>query len=362
MVLKYLIRKELIQLWRNGFLPRLVVLFPVMVMGVMPWIMTMEVRNVRVSVVDNDRSTLSSRLVHGIEASRYFVFHARRASYAEALTDIERSAADVVVSIPPHYGRDVERGGRPQILLAANAANATKGAMGTAYLTQMVTAQAGPAAADAGKWVSELYLYNKHLDYKVFMIPALMAMVLVMMCGFLPALNIVGEKETGTIEQINVTPVSKWSFILAKLIPYWAIALLVVTLCFLLSWAVYGITCRGNILWLYVLTALLALVMSGIGLTVSNYSDTMQQAVFVMWFCVVCFMLLSGLYTPVRSMPDWAQMLVTLNPLHYFIDAMRSVFVRGSDFGDIRTEVAALALFALVADAWAVASYRKVRR
>lgn len=110
MVLKYLIRKELIQLWRNGFLPRLVVLFPVMVMGVMPWIMTMEVRNVRVSVVDNDRSTLSSRLVHSIEASRYFVFHARRASYAEALTDIERSAADVVVSIPPHYGRDVERG------------------------------------------------------------------------------------------------------------------------------------------------------------------------------------------------------------------------------------------------------------
>lgn len=362
MVLKYLIHKELIQLWRNGFLPRLVVLFPVMVMGVMPWIMTMEVRNVRVSVVDNDRSTLSNRLVHSIEANRYFVFHARRASYAEALADIERSAADVVVSIPPHYGRDVERGGRPQILLAANAANATKGAMGTAYLTQMVTAQAGPAAADAGKWVSELYLYNKHLDYKVFMIPALMAMVLVMMCGFLPALNIVGEKETGTIEQINVTPVSKWSFILAKLIPYWAIALLVVTLCFLLSWAVYGITCRGNILWLYVLTALLALVMSGIGLTVSNYSDTMQQAVFVMWFCVVCFMLLSGLYTPVRSMPDWAQMLVTLNPLHYFIDAMRSVFVRGSDFGDIRTEVAALALFALVADAWAVASYRKVRR
>ena len=114
------------------------------------------------------------------------------------------------------------------------------------------------------------------------MIPALFAIVMMLMTGFLPTLNIVGEKETGTIEQINVTPVSKWSFILAKLIPYWLIALFVITVCLLLAWLVYGITPAGPVWLIYVLAMLLALFFSSFGLIVSNYSDTMQQAMFVM--------------------------------------------------------------------------------
>ena len=180
-----------------------------------------------------------------------------------------------------------------------------------------------------------------------------------MLCGFIPALNIVGEKEQGTIEQINVTPVRKSTFILAKLIPYWLIALFVATVCLLLSWGIYGITPHGNVGLIYVLIILLAFIFSGLGLIVSNYSDAMQQAMLVMWFILVCLMLLSGLFTPIASMPDWAQHLTLVNPLRYFVDAMRTVFVRGGEAESIALQLVVLTAFAVLIDIWAVLSYKK---
>lgn len=191
------------------------------------------------------------------------------------------------------------------------------------------------------------------------MVPALIGMVMMMLCGFLPALNIVGEKEAGTIEQINVTPVSKMDFILAKLIPYWVIGLLVMTVCLFVAWATYGFMSAGSVGWVYLLAVLLAFIFSGIGLIVSNYNDTMQQAIFIMWFIVVCFNLLSGLFTPVRSMPDWAQHITIINPMRCFMDAIRTVYVRGGDFSSIRQQVLILSVFAIGMDTWAVLSYKK---
>lgn len=359
MTLRFLIQKEFLQIRRNSFLPRLIVMFPVLIMCVMPWVMNMEVKNIRVQVVDNDRSTQSQQLVHSIEASRYFVFGGQQPSYQAALKEIETGKTDVALVIPQHYSRDLTTGNMPQVLIAANAVNGTKGSMGGAYLSQIVTANASPNTAAIQSKLSSLFLYNKHLNYKVFMIPALLAVVMMLMCGFLPALNIVGEKESGTIEQINVTPVSKWSFILAKLIPYWLIALFAVTVCLLLSWAVYGITCQGPLWLVYVLAMLLALFFSSFGLIISNYSDTMQQAVFVMWFFIVCIMLLSGLFTPTRSMPSWAYATTYVNPMSYFIEAVRTVFVRGGTIMSVWRQILALGSISLLMSVWAVLSYKK---
>ena len=359
MTLRFLIQKEFLQIRRNSFLPRLIVMFPVLIMCVMPWVMNMEVKNIRVQVVDNDRSTQSLQLVHSIEASRYFIFGGQQPSYQAALKEIETGKTDVALVIPQHYSRDLATGNMPQVLIAANAVNGTKGSMGSAYLSQIVTANASPNTAAIQSKLSSLFLYNKHLNYKVFMIPALLAVVMMLMCGFLPALNIVGEKESGTIEQINVTPVSKWSFILAKLIPYWLIALFAVTVCLLLSWAVYGITCQGPLWLVYVLAMLLALFFSSFGLIISNYSDTMQQAVFVMWFFIVCIMLLSGLFTPTRSMPSWAYATTYVNPMSYFIEAVRTIFVRGGTIMSVWRQILALGGISLLMSIWAVLSYKK---
>ena len=340
-MIKYLIQKEFLQIRRNSFMPRIIFIFPIMVMCVMPWVMNQEVKNIRVDVVDIDRTTQSQQLVHQIEASNYFIFNGQRATYQEAMKDIETSKADIILEI---------RDGK--YLIAANAVNGTKGSIGSAYLNQIVSGSVSLSP-------SLLTLYNKGQNYKVFMIPALMGILMMMLCGFLPALNIVGEKEKGTIEQINVTPVSKWSFILAKLIPYWIIGLVVLTLCLILSWLVYGITCQGPLWLVYLLAILLALFFSSFGLIVSNYSDTMQQAMLVMWFFVVCLMLLSGLFTPVRSMPHWAYLTTYVNPMHYFADAIRTVFVRGGTFHAIAHQVLALAIIASLMGVWAVQSYKK---
>ena len=354
-MIRYLIHKEFLQIRRNGFLPRLIIMFPIMIMCIMPWVMNQEVKNIRVDVVDIDHTSHSQQLVHQIEASNYFIFNGQKATYQEAMKDIETSKADIILEI---------RDGK--YLIAANAVNGTKGSIGSAYLSQIVSSRQ-PARPNGtlssertlNSKLSTLNLYNKGQNYKVFMIPALMGILMMMLCGFLPALNIVGEKEKGTIEQINVTPVSKWSFILAKLIPYWIIGLLVLTVCLVLSWLVYGITCQGPLVLVYLLAILLALFFSSFGLIVSNYSDTMQQAMLVMWFFVVCLMLLSGLFTPVRSMPDWAYMTTYINPMHYFADAIRTVFVRGGNFQSIAHQVFALFCIASVMAVWAVQSYKK---
>ena len=359
MTLKYLIQKEFTQIRRNAFLPRLIVAFPIMIMCVMPWVMNMEVKNIKVAVVDNDRSTLSQQLVHRIEASSYFIFKGQKSTYQAAVKEIEKSQFDIVVVIPQDYSRDLANGRQPQVLIAANAVNGTKGSMGGAYLSQIVTAHVNPDMNALQSRVSSLFLYNKNLNFKLFMIPALFAIVVMLMTGFLPALNIVGEKEAGTIEQINVTPVNKWSFILAKLIPYWIIALFVITVCLLLAWGVYGITSKGSLALIYLLAMLLALFFSSLGLIISNYSDTMQQAIFVMWFFVVMMLLLSGLFTPTRSMPSWAYSTTYVNPMSYFVDAMRTVFVRGGGFSSIWHQLLALLGISSLMAVWAVVSYKK---
>ena len=345
-MIKYLIQKEFLQIRRNAFLPRLIVAFPIVIMCVMPWVMQMEVKNIVVDVVDIDRSVESQRLVGQIAASNYFIFGGQKSTYAEAMKDIEKGRADVILEI---------RDGK--YFIAANAVNGTKGSMGSAYLSQIVGN--APANSSLITLHSSLTLYNKGQNYKLFMIPALFAIVMMLMTGFLPTLNIVGEKEAGTIEQINVTPVSKWAFILAKLIPYWLIALFVITVCLLLAWLVYGLTPAGPVWLVYVLAMLLALFFSSFGLIVSNYSDTMQQAMFVMWFFIVCLMLLSGLFTPTRSMPDWAYLTTYINPMHYFIEAIRTVFIRGGGIQHIAHQIIALLAIGSFMAVWAVQSYQK---
>lgn len=348
---------------RNTFIPKMIVMFPIIIMCVTPWVTNLEIKNIIVSVVDNDHSSISSRLIHRIEASDYFIFAGTERSYEDAMKKIDMCKTDVAVVIPENYGRDITNGRLPRILVSANAVNGTKGSMGSAYLANIIndnlkeTVHANTAVNK--EKLTTFSLYNKGQDYKVFMIPALMAILIVMFCGFLPALNIVGEKENGTIEQINVTPISKSTFIIAKLIPYWIISMIVMTICFLLSWIVYGITPEGNILLLYMLAMLLALTFSGIGLVISNYSRVMQQAMFVMWFVMVCMILLSGLFTPVSSMPDWAICITTINPMKYFIDGMRTVFIKGGTFGNILPQTTALAVFAAAANTLAIYSYKK---
>ena len=363
MLILYLIKKEFLQMNRNHFLKVLALVYPVAVMCVFPWVMRMDVKNVAVVVVDNDHSTLSQQLVHRIEASHYFVFKGQEASYTDALSAVEQCEADVIVEVPAHFERNKTRGEHPQILIAVNAVNGSKGMLGASYMNQIVTASVAPEGllTTLSQRVSTLYLYNKHLDSKRLMIPSLFGILLMIICGALPALNIVAEKEAGTIEAINVTPVSKFTFIMAKLIPYWLLGILVMTICIVLTRFLYGYSCVGSLFWVYLLALLLSFCFSGLGLVISNYNDTMQQAMFVLWFFLLICLLMSGLLTPARSMPHWAYLTTYVNPVAYFIDGVRTIYVRGGGFMSILPQLLGLTLLSVFADTWAVLSYRKNR-
>lgn len=369
-MIKFLIEKEFKQLLRNSFLPKLILIFPCMIMLLMPWAVNLEIKNIQLNIVDNDHSVISQRLVNKISASTYFRLIEVPASYEEGLRNIEAGTADVVMEIPRHLERDWTNGEDAHILIAANAVNGTKGGLGSSYLASIVNEyatelrserpQAGTlSAAFPSIRIDSQGLFNPNLNYKLYMIPALMVMLLTLICGFLPALNVVGEKEVGTIEQINVTPVPKFTFILAKLLPYWLIGFVVLTVCFVLAWLVYGIVPVGHFLVIYFFAVLFVLVMSGFGLVISNYSATMQQSMFVMWFCMLIFILMSGLFTPISSMPEWAQVVTWFNPLRYFMEVMRMVYLKGSGFVDLLPELGVLVTFAVIFNGWAVISYRK---
>lgn len=359
-----LLQKEFIQIRRNPFLPKLMIIFPIMIMLVMPLVTTMDVRNVKVVVVDEDKSSLSRRIVGDISASDYFVLVGERHSYEEAILMIETCETDIVLTIPENFERDLQSVMPRKIDISANSVNATKGSMGSQYLMQIVALCITKQMEESGvEAASDLVVvqnrYNETMEYRNLMIPAIMIMLIILICGFLSAINIVVEKENGTIEQINVTPVSKLTFTLSKLIPYWIIGIFVITIAMIVAWLVYDMTPRGSLGNIYLASILFVLGFSGFGVAVADKSDNIQQTMFVMFFFVVIFMLLSGLLTPISSMPMWAQYFTMILPPRYYIDIMRAVYLKGATFIDLWYNFAALGFFAVIFNLIAAMTYKK---
>ncbi|MBQ2882971.1 MAG: ABC transporter permease, partial [Alphaproteobacteria bacterium] len=171
--------------------------------------------------------------------------------------------------------------------------------------------------------------------------------------------SIVGEKENGSIEQINVTPISRFMFILSKLVPYWIIGLFVVTVAMLVARLVYGLAPVGSIGAIYFGALLFILTISGFSLTIANFSETMQQTMFVMFFFIMTFMLMSGLLTPIDSMPEWAQRFTLILPPRYFVEILRSVYLKGTTVAELWTNYAALGIFAIIFNTLAALTYKK---
>ena len=363
-ILMALLRKELLLMRANPFVLRVVLAMPVMVMLVIPLVASMDVRNVSVAVVNLDHSPLAARLTAGIEAVDELNVTGVYDSYAGAIDEVERGRADVVLTIPRGFARDFSAGRMPSLDIAANGVNATKGATGASYVAGAVSSTLAAVAEAEGIVLPEdapsmFNLFNPTLNFRNYMIPGLMVMLIIMICGFLPAMNIVGEKELGTIEAINVTPVGRFTFVLSKLIPYWVAGLIVVAEAMLIGRVVWGLAPLGSVCVLFLAAVLFILVMSGLGVAIANVSSTILQCIFVMFACIMVFQLMGGLFTPINSMPSWAQMLTLAVPPRYYIEIMRSVYLKGSSFAEIWTQFAALAAFAAGFCALAAATYRK---
>lgn len=365
----FLLDKEFRQIFRNKTILPIIFAVPILQLIILPLAANYEVRNIKLVIVNRDNTAFTQRLVNTITSSGYFQLTGLGESFDDALRYIESDQADLVLEIPRNFEQDLVRQGNAEVFVAVNAVNGVKAGLASAYLgtiireynrgVRIATAPSTNDRAMPEIQVASSNWYNPEMKYQLFMVPGILAVLVTMIGGYLASLNIVREKEVGTIEQINVTPIRKHHFILGKLLPFWLLGLVVFSIGLLVSWLVYGIVPVGNLLVLYAFVALYLIAVLGLGLLISTYTETQQQAMFVAFFFVMIFILMSGLFTPIESMPAWAKVVARMNPVSYFIEVMRMVVLKGSGFGHVLPHFAAAFLFAVFFNGWAIMNYRK---
>ncbi len=367
--LLFLLQKEFRQVFRDPSILRIIFVMPMIQLLILPWAADYEVKDIKLAVVDQDHSQYASRLISKITASGYFKLQDYTASYQAALRDIEKDQADLILEIPAFFEKKLVKEDEASLFIAVNAINGVKANLGGAYLGRIIQdynrevrtewIQFPRFSPETTIEVTSSNWFNPLMNYKYFMVPGILVILVTMVGSFLSALNIVKEKEIGTIEQINVTPVKKYQFILGKLIPFWVLGLIVLSIGMLIARVAYGIIPAGSLFTIYVFSAVYLLAVLGLGLLVSTFTSTQQQAMLISFFMMMVFILLGGLYTSIDSMPKWAQLITRVNPVSYFIEVMRMVVLKGSSLGDIKNQLLTMLGFAIFLNSWAVISYRK---
>lgn len=367
--LRFLLQKEFRQIFRDPSILRIIFMMPIIQLIILPMAADYEMKNINLVVTDHDHSTYSTQLIQKITASGYFKLVDINNSYNQSLQDVELDRADLILEIPVAFEKKLIRENSSNTFIAVNAINGTKGNLGAAYIrtiiqdyNQEIRTKLQPFSGISPQpqiAITYANWFNPQMNYKFFMVPGILVLLLTMVGANLTAINIVREKEIGTIEQINVTPIRKHHFILGKLIPFWILGLIVMTLGFVIARVVYAITPAGSFLTIYAFAAVYLLAVLGLGLLVSTYSNTQQQAMLVSFFIMMIFVLMGGLYTSISSMPEWAQWITRLNPVSYFIEVMRMVVLKGSTMKDILPQFFTITSFAIVLNGWAVWNYRK---
>lgn len=367
--LKYLLQKEFRQLFRDrGFIGRLFIA-PAIQLILLPMAANFTIKNINIAIVDHDHSSESRKLCDKIVSSGYFRLTGYTDFNSEAFNLIEEDKADIVLEIPAKFEKNLIRDGSQKIAMEVNAINGVKASVGFGYLNGILIDYNNAVRM---KWIDpsrtsplptidvvSSFWYNPALTYYIFMVPGIIVSLVTGIAGLSAAFNIVKEKEIGTIEQINVTPIKKHHFILGKLIPFLVMGFVVFSFSLFIGWLFYGIVPMGNIALLYLFLEVFLFAILGFGLLISTYSETQQQANSIMFLFMMVFNMMSGLFTPLDSMPGWAQFIAGLFPIKYFIEVMRMVVIKGSGLHDILHHIGAVLLIGIVLNTWAVLNYRK---
>lgn len=389
--LLFLLRKEFRQIRRNPFMIRAIIGVPIMQMLILIPAVTFEVKRIDLAVVDSDRSQSSRQLVAKLTGSSFFVVTATPQSIPEAESMMFAGDADMALVIPSDFSEGLAGVTRPCLQVLVDAVNSTSAQLGWSYLVSVVrdfnrdviisngmsAGSAGGSTAGAsggmasgttgnitagaipGLSVSPRYWYNPTLNYKYFMLPGVLVILITAIGLMMAGLNLVREKEIGTIEQINVTPVMKWQLIASKVIPFFIIGLIDLVLGLSIGWLAFNIPFEGSLLLFFACAAIFLVAVLGLALFFSTMASTQQQFLFVAFFFVMVFILMSGIFTPTESMPQWAQQFNRINPVAYLMRINRMVMLKGSGFREIASDMGILSLLAAGYLALAIRAYRK---
>ena len=366
-VLLALVKKEFLQIRRDGLMMRQLFLMPIVQLVVLSSAATFEVKRASMYVVDRDHTPTSTGLVDRLRASGRFDLVGATASMDAANEAMLARKAGIIVSIPADFEQDLFRRRVADVQLVMNAEDGAAAGVTHSYAAQIIGAYSREvgmeirptAGAPGGIDVRSRGWYNPELNYRDYMIPGILVQLVTVIGTLLTAMNIVREKEIGTLDQLSVTPLNRGTFIAAKLIPLWIIAVVELSLGLMVGRFLFDVPLVGH-LWLVFLVAAVYLVAAlGTGLLISTIVDTQQQAMFITFFMVMIYLLMSGLFTPVRSMPDWAQYIAAANPVKHIIGVMRAVMLKGATISDVLRPMAYLAAFGVAMLTLAVRQYGK---
>lgn len=369
-IIFYIVRKEFRQIFRNkGMLPVIFVM-PVIQLLILSNAATFEVKNIHLSILDQDHSTYSGELIGKFKANSYFNIVDYPDDYQQAEKSLEDGVTDVIIQIPNHFERDLRKNKKADLGITIDAIDGAKASVEYVYsnfiildfnrtIQQQLITPADLSMIPKQISISQLFWFNPELNYKTFMVPGILVLLITMVSIFLAGMNIVREKEIGTLEQINVTPIKKYQFIIGKLLPFWILGLFELAFGLMLGILVFKIPVLGSFATIFLFAGIYLLVILGIGLFISNFTQTQQQAMFLSWFFMVIFILMSGLFTPIESMPDWAQRITEFNPIRYFVEVMRMVMLKGAHISDISSQIIKILTYAFIINGLAVWSYRK---
>jgi len=364
-VILVLIKKEFLQVFRNSLLWKILLIAPMAEFLLFPYTADYEIKTLQVAFIDNDRSTTTRNMMQQFIASGYFQSHGISESREAASHLMQKDEIDIIVEFPNDFERHLFNRENVNISVTANAINSVKAGIGCGYAQNILYGyiQDAAGAADLSERVhittTNVYWFNENMNYKTLIVPGLLVILVTLIGAYVTALNIVREKEIGTIEQINVTPIKKWQFLLGKMIPFWILGMGEFILGLGLMYLMFGISIQGSVLLLLGSTAIYLLVMLGLGFFISNVSGTQLQAMFIVFFLFIIFVLLSGLFTPIEGMPEWAVYLNYLNPMSFFMDIIKLIVLKGGTVHDIQTQLIVLSCMAVIIDTAAVLSYRE---
>lgn len=376
--LLFLLRKEFLQIRRDRAMLRLLLIMPAIQLLVLSSAATFEIRRTRMYLVDEDGSTVSRGLVQRMVASGRFELAGASPSAAAADERLLNREVSTILRVPAGFERDLVRTGHATVQLVFNAEDGAAAGVLRSYASRILasygaelsrdlrptrrTARDGepaPARGVARIDVRTRGWYNPELNYTHYMVPGILVVLVTMIATAIGSMNIVREKEIGTLEQMNVTPVTRAQFIASKLIPFWLIALADLGVGLLLARFVFGVPVRGSLLLVFGAAVVYLAAALGIGLWVSTVAETQQQAMFLSFAINMVYLLMSGLFTPVGSMPRWAQWIAEASPVKHFIVIMRAVLVKGAGVSDVAVPLLVLAVYGAVVLSLAVRQYSK---
>lgn len=362
-----IVQKEFLQISRDKFLRTAIILIPIVQMLVLVYAATFEMKNIKICFVDQDNTTNSVSLIEKFAASPFFNLTGTKQSIEEAKEEITRNKADVVVIIPARFSKNLIKSNAARVQILLNSINASAAELSLSYCNAVIMSYAKEItpeimtlnAAPSTITVQTRHWYNPDLDYKIYMAPGILVILVTVIGWLMAGMNLVSEKEKGTIEQLNVTPIRKYQFLAGKMIPFLIIGLIDLTFGIVIARLLFNLPVEGNLLTLFVFASVYLIAVLGIGLLISTISNTQQQVLFVSFFFVMVFILMSGLFTAVENMPEWGQKLDIINPAAYFIRVVRMVLLKGSGFADISKELISISLYAVIINGLAIWRYRK---